>query len=356
MHPRRLLPLAAGVASVALVVAGCARSPRAAASSGSSSKAGGGLSPKTVVAEVGGERITLAEVDQKAAQGLAAARQAEYEARRGAIDDLVAEKLLEAEARRRGLTIDALLRQEVDEKADPAQGKEVLDLYESNKARFPGRPREQVLDELSRAVRRRNLQKRQAAFQEELRSKASVAVHFDAPRYEIEVPAGSPALGPASAPVTIVEFADYQCPYCQAAESTVAELVREYKGKVRLVHQDFPLPNHGRAFAAARASRCAGEQGRFWDYRKGLLSHPGDFSDGELQRRAQELSLDAQAFGTCLQSDRHDAAIEESLDQGRKAGVTATPTFFVNGRMQTGAPPIEEFRRLVDEELVRRGA
>jgi protein-disulfide isomerase len=172
----------------------------------------------------------------------------------------------------------------------------------------------------------------------------------------VAIPAGAPSLGPASAPVTIVEFSDYQCPYCRRAQNTVDELVAKYKDKVRLVHRDFPLDGHPRAFPAARAARCAGEQGRFWDYHRGLLVGTGDFSDQDFKSRAQALGLDGSKFDACLQSPRHDQEIRASVEDGTRIGVTGTPAFFINGRMLFGARPIEQFQEVIDSELSQGGA
>jgi protein-disulfide isomerase len=352
-------PLATGAVCVALALAACARQPAEArvkpAATPAATAATDPAAP-TVVAFLDGAPITMREVDLRAANHLASIRQQEYDARRDAIEEMVAEKLMEREAAWRRVTVGELLKAEVDAKADPVSPQDVARLYEQNKARFAGRSREQALADIESAMKKRNLDARRFAFQEELRKRASVKITLEAPRQDLAVPPGAPVLGPKTARVTILEFADYQCPYCQRAEESVVQLLKEYEGKVRFVHRDFPLPNHDRAFAAARASRCAGEQGRFWDFRKSLLASPGDFSDDDFRKRAATLGLEGTAFASCIQSDRLDAAIKESQDDGVKAGVNATPTFFFNGRMQTGAASIEELRRIIGEELERAGS
>jgi len=309
----------------------------------------------TVVAVLEGGAISLGEVDLRAADRLTALRQQEYEARRDAVNEIVAEKLIEKEAVLRGVTVAELLKTEVDAKVAPAKPEDVSALYEQNKDRFAGRSRQQGLAEVGRALQARNRQVREAAFRDELRARANVKISLEPPRQDLAVPPGTPVLGSSKAPVTILEFADFQCPYCKRAEETMIALLDEYKGKVRFVHRDFPLDGHERAFVAARASRCAGEQGQFWEYRKSLLLTPGDFGDEDLKKRASGLGLDRSTFATCIASDRHDAAIRLSAEEGAKAGVSATPTFFLNGRMQAGAGPIEGFRRIIDEELARKG-
>jgi protein-disulfide isomerase len=158
-------------------------------------------------------------------------------------------------------------------------------------------------------------------------------------------------MGPADAPITIVEFTDYQCPYCQAAQQYVDRVMATYKGKVRLVYQEFPLDFHAQAKPAGRAARCAGEQGKFWEMHTGLLRTPGTFDDADLQSRAAGLGIDAKAFGACTASNKYDAVIQKAIDNGRSVGVSGTPTFFLNGRSFSGAQPFETFERLIEEEL-----
>jgi protein-disulfide isomerase len=351
---RKRPPLAVGAVLVAIALTACAKTRAEGRAKPAATPTPNPAAP-TVIAVVNGIPITLGEVDLRAASRLTAIRQQEYDARREAIDDMVAEKLMEREAAERGLTVGDLLKGEVDAKAAPVTPQDVTQFYEQNKARFAGRPREQTLAAIEGAMRKRNLDARRAAFEAELRKQATVKITLEAPRQDLAVPPGAPVLGPKTARVTILEFADYQCPYCQRAEDSVEQLLKEYQGKVRFVHRDFPLPGHDRAFAAARASGCAGEQGHFWDFRRSLLASPGDFSDEDFKKRAATLGLDGSTFASCIQSDRLDAAIQESQDDGVRAGVNATPTFFFNGRMQTGAPSIEELRRILDEELERAG-
>jgi protein-disulfide isomerase len=151
--------------------------------------------------------------------------------------------------------------------------------------------------------------------------------------------------------VTIVEFTDYQCPYCHRAQGVMDQVLARYAGKVRLVHLEFPLDGHPGAVPAARAARCAGEQGKFWEYHRSLMTAPGALDDADLKGRAASLQLSASAFASCLASDRHDDAIQASLAQGEGLGVTGTPAYFVNGRMLSGARPLEAFTEVIDGEL-----
>ncbi len=340
-----------------LALAGCSRpggqasSPGAPAKGASSAPAVSGVG---VVADVNGAPILAAELDERVAGRLARLRQEEYEIRRQTLDELIAERLIAAEAAKRGVSTDELLRREVDAKASTLPEAQVETIYEQNTLRFAGQPRAQALARIREVLGGRAKAERRTAYEKELRDAARVAVRLEAPRTAVEIPAGAPSTGPASAPVTIVEFTDYQCPFCHRAQGVMDEVLQQYAGKVRLVHLDFPLDGHPGAVPAARAARCAGEQGKFWEYHRSLMTAPGALDDADLKGRAASLRLDAASFGSCLSSDRHDAAIHASVEKGAGLGVTGTPAYFVNGRMISGARPLASFAEVIDAELVTR--
>src|SRR5258707_1244997 len=196
---------------------------------------------------------------------------------------------------------------------------------------------------------------RAQAYLAELRGKAQVVVSLPQPRNEVQIPADARALGPEKAPVTIVEFSDYLCPFCQKAQSVVDEVLARNKGKVRFVHRDFLL-GRPRSMAVARAAQCAADQGKFWDYRRNLLEAPGDWTDEDLLRRTASLGLDRAGLQACLSSDRHDKAILDSSEEGKALGVQSTPTFFINGRRLRGVRSADQFQEIIDSELgVRPG-
>ena len=308
-----------------------------------------------VLAEVDGKRITQGQVDEKARGQLSIVRQTEYEARKHALDDLVAGMLTEREAAARGITTEALLKLEVDGKTPTPTAAELAAIYRDHAASFGDRTLEQVAPDLSRAIRERDLASRREAFLQELRRKAKVKVLLEPPRFPVEVPASAPSLGPAGAKVTVVEFLDYQCPYCRRASTTVEALLKRYDGKIRFVHRDFPIDGHPGAMPAARGVHCAGQQGRFWEFHRGLFETPGDLSAKDLTARAAALGLNPQSFAACVASDRFDADIRSSFDAGSQLGVNSTPTFFVNGRMLIGARTEDSFAEIIDAELAAGG-
>ncbi len=186
-----------------------------------------------------------------------------------------------------------------------------------------------------------------------LRALHGVEVLLESPRVEV---AFDPARlnGSANAPVRIVEFSDFECPYCRSAEKTIQALLVKYQGKVSLAYRDFPLTSiHPSAQRAAEASRCAAEQGRFWAYHDRLFTSPS-LETGKLKEHARELGLDQKKFDACVDTGSKRLAVESDAQQGRLAGVAATPTFFINGIPLNGAQPAAVFEKIIDEELARK--
>jgi protein-disulfide isomerase len=306
-----------------------------------------------VVAEVDGQRITLAELDHKLVERMPQERI--FEMRRQVLDEMVAERLLEKEARARGVTAEQLTKTEIEAKAQAVTEGDVQELFMRSGLAARGATLEQYRPRIEQSLRAQRTADRRAAFSEELRAKAKVNVILQEPRVQITIPADAPLLGPPTAPITLVEFLDYQCPYCHKVQGVVEQVMRQFPGKVRFVHRDFPLDEiHPDAMRAARAARCAGEQGKFWQYHKRLLTDPGH-DDQNLRMKAAAEGLNEAKFQACLASDRYDAAIQQATAQGRELGVSGTPTFFINGRRLVGIRSAEDFVKVIEEELKRVG-
>jgi protein-disulfide isomerase len=304
------------------------------------------------LALVAGETVTEAEVQALLIPQLAELRQREYQLRAQALDELVARKVVEREAARRGLTLEALLRAEVDEKAVPTDADRRA-LYEANKSRFAGQSEAEAMKQIEPAARQQKRRERQAAFVRELREREGVVILLEPLRADLRVPPHAPSRGPEAAPVTIVEFSDFQCPYCVRAQPTLRRLRETYGDKLRFVFVDFPLEIHPQARKAHEAAACAGEQGKFWPMYDRLFASGGKLDLADLRGYAGELGLDSSAFGSCLDSGRNAPATEAGLQEGQRHGVSGTPAFFVNGRMLVGAQPYESFAQVVDDELAR---
>ncbi len=174
------------------------------------------------------------------------------------------------------------------------------------------------------------------------------------PPLKVDVGA-APVKGPSDAPVTLVAFSDFECPFCSRAAITVRQLEKEYEGKLRVAFKHQPLANHVNAKPAAVASLAAHEQGKFWEYHDKLFANQTSLDRASLERYAQELGLDMGKFRSALDSGRFDEHISADATQGSQIGAQGTPTFFVNGRRITGAKPIEVFRKMIDDELRKTG-
>jgi protein-disulfide isomerase len=302
------------------------------------------------VAVVGGVAISEEELNAEILPQLQQLRSQEYQVKSQALENLINKKLVEAEARSRGITVEELLLQEADSKVSEPTDAEVEALYEGQKDRI-NRPLEEVKDQIFQALKQNRQQQLRQSFLQSLRERTEVAIHLAAPRIDVS-PDPNRMLGPADAPVEIVEFSDFQCPFCQKAYPTVRAVLAKYGDQVNLSYRDFPLSNlHPRAQIAAHASRCAGAQGKFWEYHNGLFELPNQLGDEELALLAATVGADTEEFKACLGSNRFDAAIEQDVEAGQQAGVTGTPAFFINGILVSGAQPITVFEKTIDAEL-----
>jgi protein-disulfide isomerase len=306
-----------------------------------------------VLATVDGVAITRAEVEDALGAALAKVEEQAYQMRRDQLDDLIATRLIEREAKKRGVTVDALLEQQIAARVAPVTDGDVEAFVKVNRHRIQGDPANLTAQIKGYLASQREAQRR-TEFVESLRGAAKVEVQLKAPpvfRANVRTE-GFPSRGPADAPVTIVEFSDFHCPFCRSVQPTLNTLLSKYPGKVRLVYRHFPLDSlHPQARSASEASWCANEQNRFWEFHDRVYANGPDASPETLSRLAGEAGLDAAAFSSCLASGRATASVEQDVEEGTKHGVTGTPGFFVNGRNLSGNQPLEAFVRVIDEEL-----
>jgi protein-disulfide isomerase len=309
-----------------------------------------------VVATVGATSITLAEVDDKALElstssfGAMKLSQALYEARRNALEELIATALITQEAKARGVEGSALIEQEITSKVPQVGDQDVAAWYQANQSRVQGATLDQVRQPIRTYLVQERLQSARQQFVDRLKSKTSVRVTLEPPRQNVSAANGS-AKGPATAPVQIIEFSDFQCPFCQRAHPTIQQVLDKYGDRVQLVYRHFPLPGHPNARPAAEASECAAEQGKFWPYHDKLFASPSQLGNADLKKHAAQLGLDTSKFDACVDSRKYKAQVETDAQAGEQAGVNGTPAFFINGRMLSGAQPFDAFKRIIDDEL-----
>lgn len=310
--------------------------------------------PKTVVAKYNGKSITLGELENApGGEKLFEMEEQRYQTRRQVIDQLIFKELVGAKAKEKGLTEEQWMQQEIDAKVKPPSDPEIADFFEKNKEGMPpGTTLEMVKPRIIDYMTRDQKGTLVRALFDDLKKQAGVEILIAAPKKpKKEVEAKGPSRGPEGAKVTIVEFSDFQCPFCSKAHDTVEEVMNAYPGKVRLVFRHFPLDFHQQAPKAAEASLCANEQGKFWEYHDVLFKNQSKLQVEDLKGHAQGLGLDAAKFGECLDSGKHAATVKTDTEAGHKVGVNGTPAFFINGQMLSGAQPLEEFKKIIDAEL-----
>jgi len=303
----------------------------------------------SIVATVQGQAISAEELTSALHGELMRLDIQRYQVLKEKLDALIAERLVSLEATRRGVSVQQLIQDEIVSKVPAVTPEQVQAFYEANKNRIR-EPLEQITERITAYLQQQEQEQRQQALLKELRPRYPVTVALRAPKVEIATD-GEPAMGTDSAPVTIVEFSDFQCPYCRQVQPTLKRLMAEYEGKVKLVFRDFPLRTiHPQAQKAAEAAQCAAEQHKFWPYHDKLFTVTSLHLD-DLKKYAQEIELHVEQFTACLDSDKYASGIEADMQAGQKAGVNATPTFFVNGFPLSGAASYERFKEAVDAAL-----
>lgn len=316
-------------------------------------------SAASVVATVGETTVTLDDVDRIALQqmtgnfGNVKLAQALYDARQAALDGLVGDALLDLEAKARGVDRATLVQQEIAAKVSAPTDADVEAWYQANQARLQGAGLPQVRAAILQMLGRERTATARQAFIDTLKTKTRVITTLEAPRLVVKEAAYAPVRGSATARVEIVEFSDFQCPFCRRSTETLKQVSEVYGDRVRLVYRHYPLPNHADARPAAEASACAADQGKFWPYHDRLFA-TAKLGATDLRQSAADVGLDLTAFDGCVASHTHKAQVDADVEAGEQAGVTGTPAFFVNGRMITGAVPFDVFKRAIDEELQRR--
>ena len=314
------------------------------------------LPADTVVAIVDGDEITLGEVDEfsrvRDRKKVFQLNQQLFELRERALNMMLGERLLAREAADAGITVDELV---ATFRVEAIDEREVDAMVED--ARRRGAPiaaeqlrpmiRDYLRDQKRSAARERRIRQLK---EEHAKAGKPIAMNLQPPRVKVPVRTGDPTKG--QGPVEILQFSDFECPYCQRAQPNIHELMVRYDGKIRMVWKDFPLPGHEHAIAAAVAARCAHEQGKFWQYHDVLFANQHALSAAELRRHGATVGLELETFDACVATGRHQEAIRAEL-QADDHPIAVTPTLLINGRMVTGAVGVEQLAAIVEQELAR---
>jgi protein-disulfide isomerase len=267
-----------------------------------------------------------------------------YEAQSEALDAMLDELLVADAAKQTGP--EAYIEAQVLA-LGPVTDTEVKEFYDANLSRLPPAS---TLEDLAPRIKPHLESQRPEKVAENLRAAAKLTVVLQPPRTDI--PATGPSRGPADAPIVIVAFSDYQCPFCKRAEPTVDAVLAKYPTQVRLVFRHLPLDAlHPQARPAAIAAVCAEQQGKFWEYHAQLFENQQALGDEDLAKYAAAVGLDTTAFKACQQSPEAAQRVQADADSARSAGITGTPAFFINGILISGARPLGDFEKWIDREL-----
>jgi protein-disulfide isomerase len=306
---------------------------------------------ETQVRDNGAGDLDTLEMDQLKAK--AAFARTEHEILEKSLTQIIEDKLLQSEATKRGITKDELLQAEVKSKIEEPTDEEVEAVYKANEQRIQ-RPKDEVAPQIVKFLKMEQEKSLREELIELLEKKHKVNRLLEPLRFDVAAE-GRPSLGPAVAPVTVVIFSDFQCPYCKAFSATLKQAEQKYGEKIRMVFRQFPLTAiHPNAQKAAEASLCAAGQHKFWEMHDLIFQNQSYLNVQELKNRADRLGLDLKAFNTCLDEGKSASVVHQDIVAGFRAGAQGTPATFVNGRFIGGNVPMSELSALIDDELARK--
>ena len=309
--------------------------------------------PDTVVATVNNIEITQKQVDESVAVQIYPLQQQLYAIRKAALENLITTKILESEAAARRISIDDLRKQLTLGEVNVTRA-QVEDAYKQNASFFatmsPDEARERLRLDLENQARMKHYRTGLDA----LRKKWIVTMNMPPPVFVSGLDDGvSPVKGATNPVVTIVEFSDFECPFCKQAQSVLTQIVESYGRTVRLVFKHLPLEGHRNSLPAARAAYCAAEQDRFWQFHDAVFA-AGNLSPPVFEQIASDLGLGLPKFQDCVASERSRAAVIQDIEAARLLRIESTPSFVVNGKLIKGALSFADFQRIVEQELNQR--
>lgn len=309
----------------------------------------GGKGGDPVVAQYSGKSVRASEAFGNIKTRLFDLEEEVYRTKEQAINEFIEQRLLEAESKKQSMSVEALLQKEAGGMTDEVTDAEI-EGFLTSKGYSLKDPRVKK-DEVREYLKYRKSFDRRQAYVAKLKAASNVKILVgepDSPKLTATTE-GYPTWGNPKAPVTIIEFSDYQCPFCSRAIPTLDRIKAEYgPDKVRIVFRDMPLPSHGRANPASLAAHCANEQGKFWEYHNSLFQNQTKLEDGDLKTYAKQLALDEKKFAECYDSKKYQAIIDKSKKEAEGLGITATPSFVINGQLLQGAQPFERFKEKID--------
>jgi protein-disulfide isomerase len=356
-HVHGVRALCSGAAVVLLsVLAACAKDGAAKPPhQDSAATVNGG--PPAVLATVGDERITMEDVKGRVGPALERIEFQYQRARSKMIDSalqmILTERVLQVEAKKEGKTAEELLAAEAGASLEP-NDVEIAAWYQENQIRLQGRTLDQLRPQIADYLRDQHRKQAAQKLEQRLNEQLKVKVNFTPFRLTF-ANEGAPTLGKKGAPVTLVEFSDFQCPYCQRFAPTLKRVEQEFGDKVYIVYRQYPIPSlHPNAFKAAEASLCANEQGKFWQIYDLMFGEQDRLDVTNLKEKAKRLGMNQQKFNSCLDAGRYVEQVQNDQKEGARSGITGTPAVFINGtELQGGAVSYDVVRDAIQKELTR---
>jgi protein-disulfide isomerase len=311
-----------------------------------------------IAAAVGDEVITNQRLNVLLGSKLVETRRDIYRMKKDRLDQLIVEMVLEKEAKEHGKTMDELVEQVAPADSTQVDEAEVDKYLQDNQQRL--QEYKGNLADLRPRIKNFLEQQKKAQVVKDyahgLESKYGVRILVpvpNPPKVTIDTQ-GAPSMGPSDAPVTVVEFSDYECPACRSTHAVVKQIKAAYGDKVQWIFKDYPLKRHKDAFKAAEASHCAQEQGKFWEYQESLFTTP-DLSPSNMVNNAAQLGMSAEKFSTCLQDSKYNALVAKNVQDAAQAGIDRTPSFLINGVLFAGGPSLDTFKNMINEHLKSAG-
>lgn len=309
-----------------------------------------------VVAKIGGEEITEEQLIGEDKLDFHELKKREYDLRMDRLNKLMVDKLIGAEAKKANLSLDEYINKKVvggEIKISDKDYKKFVAEKRIPEAQITPQIKERIMAYLQNQKKQDMVQAHVA----KLTKNEPVEVYFTKPRMDVKVDIGqAPVMGKADAKVKIVEFSDFQCPFCNRAADTVGELKKKYGNKIQVAFKHFPLPMHREAGPASEASMCVHEQDadKFWKFHDILFKNQDKLDNASLEKYAKDVGANVDKFKECYSSGKYKQFVQNDMQQGEKIGVKSTPTFFINGQIVAGALPVEQFSEIIDEELAAK--
>ena len=307
-----------------------------------------------VVAKIGGRDVREGEIIRGIESDIFDAEMKVFELKMHKLRAMLLEYLMNSDPRKKGLTNDQYLEKFITKDAIPSK-KEIQAFIVERKI-----PKQHLNDQMKQRIKQfLGDQKKKKAVEVWLGEKTKndpIEVYLnkpERPRFNVNITPQDQTYGSKSAKVKIVEFSDFQCPYCSKAALTMKQLKKKYGSKILVVFKNYPLPFHKDAKKASEYGLCANEQSsdNFWKLYYKMFENQSKLDEDSLKGYVKELGLDVDKINKCIVSGKYIAKIESDIKDGEKVGVKSTPTFFINGQLVSGALPVEQFQAIIDEEL-----